>query len=388
MPLCLRNAADPATLLTHHLCKDGYSGLDHEVSPPADFVTYQPSVLASGQFKFSGCHVSSCGHFMHTDCYEKFESMYIQGRPGRRQFFLCPLCKSFGDILIPVVSTQLKRLESPLSATDNDDQGVFERGHSDNMQDFDVWLQALPTTFLETESSRDKDLKAERDRSNSGVFSVSGMKSFLSKLASSPPSTSPVSMSTSMSLSLSPPRGISFLSSSPPFSRLSSEDHPMDTEVQTEGASSSAIPLSHRTSVKRPRSPSPTLSSANAAILSKITFKLEQAFSPLQKSKGQNLVYLLDSYTYTLKATEVALRGKPNKAGTFFFESLGRQERLFISTFANLIDATASATENSRALVKHTAWNLLRKVCGFSRSVSMLFGLRTLKCADHLVRRL
>ena len=147
--------------------------------------------------------------------------------------------------------------------------------------------------------------------------------------------------------------------------------------------------LSHRTSVKRPRSPSPTLSSAkNAAILSKITLKLEQAFSPLQKSKGQNLVYLLDSYTYTLKATEVALRGKPNKAGTFFFESLGRQERLFISTFANLIDATASATENSRALVKHTAWNLLRKVCGFSRSVSLLFGLRTLKCADHLVRRL
>ena len=48
--------------------------------------------------------------------------------------------------------------------------------------------------------------------------------------------------------------------------------------------------LSHRTSVKRPRSPSPTLSSANAVILSKITLKLEQAFSPLQKSKGQNLV--------------------------------------------------------------------------------------------------
>ena len=76
--------ADPATLPTHRRLR----GLDHEVSPPADFVTCQPSGPASGQFKFSGCHVSSDGHFMHTDCYEKFESMYIQGRPGRRQFFL------------------------------------------------------------------------------------------------------------------------------------------------------------------------------------------------------------------------------------------------------------------------------------------------------------
>jgi len=36
---------------------------------------------------------------------------------------------------------------------------------------------------------------------------------------------------------------LSCLPSLPPSSRLSSEDHPMDTEVQTEGASSSAIPL-------------------------------------------------------------------------------------------------------------------------------------------------
>jgi len=75
-------------ILPHCRLIDGYGGLDREVSPPADFVTYQPSIPASGQFKFSGCHVSSDGHFMHTDCYEKFESMYIQGRPGRRQFFL------------------------------------------------------------------------------------------------------------------------------------------------------------------------------------------------------------------------------------------------------------------------------------------------------------
>lgn len=73
------------------------------------------------------------------------------------------------------------------------------------------------------------------------------------------------------------------------------------------------------------------------------------------------MFYLPDSFSYTLKATEVALRGKSNKAGTFFFESLGRQERLFISTFANMIDATASATENSRALVKHTVWKSFEK---------------------------
>ena len=55
------------------------------------------------------------------------------------------------------------------------------------------------------------------------------------KLASSHPRPSLVSMWLS-SWDL-------FLPSLPPSSRLSSEDHPMDTEVQTEGASSSAIPL-------------------------------------------------------------------------------------------------------------------------------------------------
>lgn len=99
-----------------------------------------------------------------------------------------------------------------------------------------------------------------------------------------------------------------------------------------------------------------------------MSVKFEQVYSPFHKSKVQNLVYLLDSYTYTLKTTEVALRGKPNKTGSFFFESLSRQEKLFVTAYANLIDATASATDHSRSLVKHSAWNLLRKIiwCGAS----------------------
>ena len=71
------------------------------------------------------------------------------------------------------------------------------------MQDFDVWLQALPTTFLEMESSRYKDLKSERDRSNFGVF-------FLCLASSRLPTLDPPWCRCGS------PRGISFLSSFPP----------------------------------------------------------------------------------------------------------------------------------------------------------------------------
>ena len=127
------------------------------------------------------------------------------------------------------------------------------------------------------ESSRDKDLKSERDRSNFGVF-------FLCLASSRLPTLDPPWCRCGS------PRGISFFLPSlpPPGSRARTT--PWILKCRQKVPLPPRSFLSHRTSVKRPRSPSPTLSSANAVILSKITLKLEQAFSPLQKSKGQNLV--------------------------------------------------------------------------------------------------
>ena len=274
---------------------------------------------------------------MHTACFEVFEKAYSQARGhGHRPFFLCPLCKSFGDVLIPVVSTKLKKID-PSKEVDTAD-------------DFKTWLTLLPTSFLESRTSLDMEWEVEDPvRRNSGVFSISRMKSFLSKLASSPPPSSPISMA----MSISPPRGSYLLSSS-----LSSRSRSSSMDEEPSGSSS----LSHRATSPVTRR-QPSLSPANAVVMGKLEARLEQVYLPAEKSKAQTVYHLLDSYTYSLKTAEIALRGRAHKvASDFFFESVPKQDRLFISAFSNLIEASALATENSRAMVKQIAWNLLRKI--------------------------
>lgn len=120
--------------------------------------------------------------------------------------------------------------------------------------------------------------------------------------------------------------------------------------------------LSHRATSPVTRR-QPSLSPANAVVMGKLEARLEQVYLPAEKSKAQTVYHLLDSYTYSLKTAEIALRGRAHKvASDFFFESVPKQDRLFISAFSNLIEASALATENSRAMVKQIAWNLLRKI--------------------------
>lgn len=60
----------------------------------------------------AGLHASSCGHMMHLSCFEQYSSSAAQrhnSQPQRqhpedteRREFICPLCKSLGNVLLPV----------------------------------------------------------------------------------------------------------------------------------------------------------------------------------------------------------------------------------------------------------------------------------------------
>lgn len=62
----------------------------------------------------AGLHASSCGHMMHLPCFEQYCASAIQrhaAQPDRqhpeeleRREFVCPLCKSLGNVILPVES--------------------------------------------------------------------------------------------------------------------------------------------------------------------------------------------------------------------------------------------------------------------------------------------
>lgn len=75
-----------------------------------------------------GLHASACGHLMHLECFETYYHSIEQrhlAQPTRchpetieRFEFLCPLCKSLGNVLLP-------RLEEPSGKPEHDDAGAL-----------------------------------------------------------------------------------------------------------------------------------------------------------------------------------------------------------------------------------------------------------------------
>lgn len=65
-----------------------------------------------------GCFTSSCGHLMHVSCFETYQKSILvrhASQPTRNhpevllfKEFLCPLCKSLGNVLLPVIWTERK----------------------------------------------------------------------------------------------------------------------------------------------------------------------------------------------------------------------------------------------------------------------------------------
>ncbi|ORX91768.1 hypothetical protein K493DRAFT_339176 [Basidiobolus meristosporus CBS 931.73] len=104
-----------------------------------------------------GIHASSCGHLMHQHCFEN----YISSQAGSdiqasRKEYLCPLCKSLGNILIPITLF---------------DEQSFESYQFD--QEFELWIKnSFVPTLLESLSiaqsnpSLSTDLPEEKQSTN------------------------------------------------------------------------------------------------------------------------------------------------------------------------------------------------------------------------------
>mmetsp|Transcript_23783 Transcript_23783/g.51701 ORF Transcript_23783/g.51701 Transcript_23783/m.51701 type:complete len:1715 (-) Transcript_23783:3049-8193(-) len=66
-----------------------------------------PSVLSRADVNTSTCLFKGCGHYMHFDCYARYQGSLVQGSDVvvdvREDEYRCPMCRSLANILIPVV---------------------------------------------------------------------------------------------------------------------------------------------------------------------------------------------------------------------------------------------------------------------------------------------
>ncbi|CAH1791627.1 unnamed protein product [Owenia fusiformis] len=120
--------------------------------------TYDPLFMSSDVFW--GTHIGSCGHTMHADCWQRyFDSIVakVRRRPLRyrqhmtfdirKQEFLCPLCETLSNIVVPLVP--------PLGQLANKTVQHVDLSIED-------WLDAIQKTVRES-IKEDKDKETEEE---------------------------------------------------------------------------------------------------------------------------------------------------------------------------------------------------------------------------------
>lgn len=146
--------------------------------------TYQPThrlgTSSSGGFNPEdhrfGFNASTCGHFMHIQCFEAYYKT-IEQRHAReiarnqpeslqRFEFCCPLCKSLGNVLLPVVPNDASKRRS----TTDEEATAGEKGPFAGLdhQVFDTtpisdWLRKINIDILKTSGTQAVGLIQERD---------------------------------------------------------------------------------------------------------------------------------------------------------------------------------------------------------------------------------
>ncbi len=125
-------------------------------SPPG----VSPFGLTPSEETRFGLYGSVCGHLMHTECFGVYinsvEQRHLQ-QPTRnhpevveRKEFLCPLCKSLGNIVIPLISR-------PKELTDQSDPLLWSTSHQKSMLPLGEWMRKSQTDLLVTPVDRARD---------------------------------------------------------------------------------------------------------------------------------------------------------------------------------------------------------------------------------------
>lgn len=109
------------------------------------------------QFTRFGLHASICSHMMHLDCFTVYSGSIRQRHRNQatrnhpesipRKEFICPLCKSLGNVILPVVASKPPEL---------------------NSTPFPDWIRAAGISILK--SKPDPALEAQQFRTGTGEF--------------------------------------------------------------------------------------------------------------------------------------------------------------------------------------------------------------------------
>nr|XP_006815804.1 PREDICTED: E3 ubiquitin-protein ligase UBR2-like [Saccoglossus kowalevskii] len=119
---------------------------------------------------FWGTHVSTCGHVMHFDCWQRlFESVVakVQRRPlGFRSYlsfdvdkheYLCPLCESLSNAVLPLLPHPAMQLSSSAEGSETEKTSDLEVSYNDWLDGIQSILRASIESAAKLKQSDDLD---------------------------------------------------------------------------------------------------------------------------------------------------------------------------------------------------------------------------------------
>ncbi|XP_015925189.1 E3 ubiquitin-protein ligase UBR2 [Parasteatoda tepidariorum] len=138
----------------------------HKMRDPRN---YDPLLLPADLFW--SVHSSTCGHVMHSDCWQKFFDSVVQKeqrRPARfgrhtsfdveKKEFLCPLCERLSNTVIPLIPPLSTLIPSTIT-TENIDISM------------DEWLSAVKKAAESFQLDKEEDMPSDEDSAMHSSFS-------------------------------------------------------------------------------------------------------------------------------------------------------------------------------------------------------------------------
>lgn len=114
--------------------RESTSTMGGKVNPPLPFDGFP------GQHTRFGLHTSACSHLMHLECFQVYNASIkarhrTQGQRNHpesisRKEYICPLCKSLGNVILPVVLPSTTQLSTPTVGTPSSSSSSMQLGAS------------------------------------------------------------------------------------------------------------------------------------------------------------------------------------------------------------------------------------------------------------------
>ncbi|KAF8975801.1 hypothetical protein BGZ46_008847 [Entomortierella lignicola] len=330
-------------------------------NPKQERSTYKPQKVARGFPTTShrrGLYTSSCGHLMHIKCFETYIRSLVQRHeaqhnrnhpedPTQREY-MCPLCKSLGNLLLPIVWKGKKQTYPGvlISSTNNTSQdwvrtdAVAALSHlSAEIREMTIKVESEPSSRYSRSADGLGKGRRRDSRSQTVLSLVQGM----------------IRSPYTRGIHIRNPLGVSSLPEAMVY-----QNHQMPHGGQSSGNTSQSQETSESDSIKS------------------MYWRLAEVFQMNHKGQDESLLYvqgpnqvgevdvMWEAFAYTISCVEITQRGVNAANGTStLIAGIQQQNLTLLRMMADTIISYTSAMVNrpeNRLRLAQLSWERLGKI--------------------------